>query len=242
MISQGGLVLRPGERVFLDRYFDIPNKFKFDTYEVANTEEVKQAIQDNGDVKVEFYREQQYNPYVYSGTLTLIGGCGTTTTYSGNIGGAHTFTSNCGGVKGLSKTDFSCRSASAFDGNTAVGATSSCNYVGDVTSASATLDMASLSDVQEPIKKDLEGARTRMKKAKSIETGRVEVGGASDQKFQTVNKNFDYFPFHTVEYKLLPISQKVNTSDDMKVKLYCTNCGAKMKPENKFCASCGTKA
>ena len=33
LISQSGLVLRPGERVFLDRYFDIDKKFKFDTYE-----------------------------------------------------------------------------------------------------------------------------------------------------------------------------------------------------------------
>ncbi len=43
-IAQGGLVLRPGERAFLDRYIDIARKFKFDTYEVADTNEVKQAI------------------------------------------------------------------------------------------------------------------------------------------------------------------------------------------------------
>src|SRR6185369_9879640 len=43
-ISQGGLVLRPGERVFLERYIDVAKKFLFETYEVANTSEVKQAI------------------------------------------------------------------------------------------------------------------------------------------------------------------------------------------------------
>lgn len=55
-ISQGGLVLRPGERVFLDRYIDVAKKFLFDTYEVGNTSEIKKAIEDNGDFKVEFYK------------------------------------------------------------------------------------------------------------------------------------------------------------------------------------------
>ena len=52
-IAQGGLVLRPAERVFLDRYIDVARKFKFDTYEVANTKESQKAIEDNGDFKVE---------------------------------------------------------------------------------------------------------------------------------------------------------------------------------------------
>ena len=64
-ISQTGLVLNPGQRVFLDRYLDVAKKFLFDTYEVSNTEEVKKAIEDNGDLKVEFYRESKpYIPYI----------------------------------------------------------------------------------------------------------------------------------------------------------------------------------
>ena len=51
-ISQGGLVLNPGQRVFLDRYLDVAKKFLFDTYEVSNSEEVKKAIEKNGDFKV----------------------------------------------------------------------------------------------------------------------------------------------------------------------------------------------
>ena len=53
-ISQTGLVLRPGERVFLDRYLDVAKKFKFSTYTVNNTNEVRQAISNNGELKVEF--------------------------------------------------------------------------------------------------------------------------------------------------------------------------------------------
>jgi hypothetical protein len=80
------------------------------------------------------------------------------------------------------------------------------------------------------------------KKSKSIETGRVEQGSYSDQEFKTVDKDFEFFAFHTVEAKLLPVSQKVNTSEDIKVKVYCTGCGAKLHKDHKFCGHCGTKA
>ena len=83
--------------------------------------------------------------------------------------------------------------------------------------------------------------RLRKSLTKSIETGRVEAGSSSDQKFEYVNKSFDYYAFHTVECKLLPISQKINTAEDINVKRYCTNCGTKQKPEFKFCPSCGEK-
>ena len=56
-LSQGGLVLNPGQRVFLDRYFDVAKKFLFDTYEVSKSSEVMEAIKNNGDVKIEFYKE-----------------------------------------------------------------------------------------------------------------------------------------------------------------------------------------
>jgi hypothetical protein len=53
-----GIVLRPGERVFLERYLDDAKKFLFETYSVDdNNEEVKQAIVHNGDVTVRFYNE-----------------------------------------------------------------------------------------------------------------------------------------------------------------------------------------
>jgi hypothetical protein len=78
--------------------------------------------------------------------------------------------------------------------------------------------------------------------AKSIETGRVEKGSSSDQTFKYVNKTFDYSPFHTVEYKMLPVSQKINTAQDINVKVYCTQCGGKLGRTDRFCSSCGKKA
>jgi Zn finger protein HypA/HybF involved in hydrogenase expression len=61
-ISTSGIVLRPGERVFLERFLDTNNKFEFSTYKVTNTSENRSAIDLNGDVLVEFYDEQIWYP------------------------------------------------------------------------------------------------------------------------------------------------------------------------------------
>lgn len=58
LISSSGLVLKPGQRYFLDRFIDDKKKLVFSTYEVDDNPEVKQAIANNGMVKVEFYPEQ----------------------------------------------------------------------------------------------------------------------------------------------------------------------------------------
>jgi len=54
-ISGSGVVIRPGERVWLERYLDKNSKFKFSTYDVENTQESKEAVADNGLVEVEFF-------------------------------------------------------------------------------------------------------------------------------------------------------------------------------------------
>jgi len=56
-ISSSGLVLRPGERVYLERFLDKNEAFVFSTYEVEDTGANKKAISKNGDVEVEFYSE-----------------------------------------------------------------------------------------------------------------------------------------------------------------------------------------
>lgn len=58
-ISDTGLVIRPGERVWLERYLDKNARFKFSTYEVEDSSEAKSAIQDNGLVEVLFYSKKQ---------------------------------------------------------------------------------------------------------------------------------------------------------------------------------------
>lgn len=61
-ISDKGLVLRPGERVWLDRYIDENRKFQFSTYQVeANDYQVDNATRNNGLVEIEFYDEKIRN-------------------------------------------------------------------------------------------------------------------------------------------------------------------------------------
>lgn len=241
VISQGGLVLNPGQRVFLDRYLDVAKKFLFDTYEVSNTQEVKEAIVNNGDFKVEFYRESKPRP---RNPIVRLGGLPTRDIWGGPNYGSGTIlydSTNTGGYVYNSttpiNTTFTTNSNTSFVAGS-LSNTSNAFYNSSVsysnTSNEVTLDSLS---IPEPTKR-----LYKTKKSKSIETGRVEEGSDSDQTFKTVNKDFEYFAFHTVEAKLLPVSQKINTAEDIKVKVYCTGCGAKLHKDHKFCGHCGTKA
>ncbi len=82
--------------------------------------------------------------------------------------------------------------------------------------------------------------RSRSLTKKSIETGRVEKGGNSNQSFRTVNKDFNSYTVSTSNWKILPESVKPYESSDLKV--FCTECGSKRKKDShKFCPNCGTK-
>jgi hypothetical protein len=92
-IAGGGIVLRRGERVFLERFLDSPNKFKYSTYVVnGNNTEVQDAIRNNGYVEIEFYSEYKPtlpNRTIYSGntySTGTINGNPITFTTTGNSG------------------------------------------------------------------------------------------------------------------------------------------------------------
>ena len=255
-ISQGGLVLNPGQRVFLERYLDVAKKFLFDTYEVANTNEVKEAIKNNGDFKVEFYKERQP---VYRNPFIILNG-GSTTLNSGRtiFGGPNHDSgilrgSSAGGYVGQTTTNINAGSTFTTNSlNTLGNVTNTASYSASIPEANAFFNdtaavmdgMLSLDDSNvnysqkstEPIK------LKRSTKSLLVETGRVEKGSNSEQKIKTIDKEFEFYSFHSIEYKMLPISQKVNTTDDINVKVYCTNCGSKLGKGDKFCSKCGTKA
>jgi len=83
-----GIVLYPGQRVFLERYLSNDAKLKFTTYEVdSKDQEALNAIALNGDIKVEFFKE-----YTYSRTwegpnflLTNYGGTYTAPLYGSTV-------------------------------------------------------------------------------------------------------------------------------------------------------------
>jgi Zn finger protein HypA/HybF involved in hydrogenase expression len=94
IISNSGLVLRPGQHFFLERYIDTNNKFVFRTYDVdGENAEVLKAIEDNGSVKVIFYREKikqipsypiPRGPFISTTQYPYFGTTGNPITYSTN--------------------------------------------------------------------------------------------------------------------------------------------------------------
>jgi len=57
-IKGSGIIIKPGQRIFLERYLDSNDKFIFNTYDVGTSKEVDSAIKFNGDVEIEFYKEK----------------------------------------------------------------------------------------------------------------------------------------------------------------------------------------
>jgi hypothetical protein len=66
-ISTSGIIIKPGQRVFLERFLDSNNKFEFSTYEVKDTSANRTAIDLNGDVRIEFYNDQSIYPHLSGG-------------------------------------------------------------------------------------------------------------------------------------------------------------------------------
>jgi hypothetical protein len=105
-----GIILRPGERVFLERYLDEAKKFLFETYAVnGDNDEVQQAIANNGDVTVKFYNE------IVTPNVNFYGGSGTVTisnpfTWSTNTAGPVTYTTH----NTLGNTSFTTSSTNTF--------------------------------------------------------------------------------------------------------------------------------
>jgi hypothetical protein len=219
-ISTSGIVLKPGERVYLERFIDSNNKFVFDTYEVEKSNGALNAIVDNGLIKVEFFEEN------FSGSsITLQGSSGSTLTTLGNYSyGLQGTIGNTGpyGISGVTTTNlnycFDPNSTNSFGGTTA-------NNIFVTTSM---------------INESIKGSNASNSESKNIETGRIEKGEKSDQSFTTTNGNFNYFPSATISYRLLPTSQKpIETSE---IRNYCTGCGSRIKKGGwKFCPSCGEK-
>lgn len=104
-ISDSGIVLKPGQRVYLERFIDTNNKFVFETYEIEKSNEALNAVRDNGLVEVSFYPEMStYGTYTYTPTFTTCNTYYTNTGVYGNSGSS--------GISGISY------SADSFGGTT----------------------------------------------------------------------------------------------------------------------------
>lgn len=215
------LVLKPGERIWLERYLNEAKKFLFSTYEVnGESKQVQEAIAKNGEIKLEFFKEREQQVYVNTSITYFDRWNPNQILYSKGIDEPTTYCNTTGdGGLGLCGTN-----AATFSIETSSAATS--------TSYSAT--------ALNGLMKNATPINASAKRSKSIETGRVEKGSYSNQKFQTVNIDFELWPFRTEIIKILPESQKPIFKNDI-LKKYCPNCGIKIKDRFKFCPNCGFK-
>jgi predicted RNA-binding Zn-ribbon protein involved in translation (DUF1610 family) len=71
-ISSSGVVLKPGQRIFLERYLDEDRKFLFETYEVSDSKTNQKAIENNGLVTVEFFSKMIFTNFGHLGGYTYL--------------------------------------------------------------------------------------------------------------------------------------------------------------------------
>jgi hypothetical protein len=199
-ISKTGLVVKPGQRVYLDCFIDDKKKFKFSTYEIENSGEALEATQNNGVLEVFFYKEdvitldnwrsrfdrviveKWYPAYypshnypwnnIYCGGSFGTGGYGTTLT-NGIIGST-------------TNVDLSnINSSYTSDSNVSYGGTTVNN-------------LFSLNN---------------------IETGRVEKGEVSKQKFTEVEMDFEKNYISSTIIQILPESRKPAEIKNVKINI-----------------------
>ena len=214
-ISDGGIVLRPGERTFLQRFLDTNNKFVFRTYQVDNEAIETGATANNGYVEVEFYNEIKNQPL----NNGLLYGNGTVTTFNstGVPLGMWSGTTTGGGT-------FTTTSSTGTATYTSINA----SYTSSPTSRRLTDGFLS----------HVDGIVTN---TPTTETGITEKGKKSSQTFEKSDRSFTSVSFHNVAWRLLPFSTKHLTTNELNI-LYCGGCGAKRKKDShKFCPHCGTQ-
>ncbi len=217
-----GIILRPGERVFLERYLDEARKFLFETYVVnGNNSEVQRAIASNGSLRVKFFTE-----YISPISHNIVYTTYTTPTWNNGTGGI-----NCGYTLTNTRNYFAGMNYSApitttsFASGASVSGDLSINYCETLSD-----DVKTLGTPRSHKSKDLS----------RVETGRIEKGSNSDQSFSYDYSNFNAFSSWESNWKILPLSQKPIMKEDLTV--YCTECGSKRKKDSfRFCPNCGKK-
>ena len=214
------IIIKPGQRIWLERYLDEARKFLFSTYEVENSYEAKQAIRNNGLISISFYKEKPYQEpvHIYKSTpdpynpwydYKFIDNNDFTAFNTYNINNSVNFCAQA--TRSLSKSSVTSAATSA--------------------TYTSTLGM----DDIKPSRAKNVNANVR---SKSIETGRIEKGSHSNQEFEHVFIDFEYCSFACETIQILPESQKPYSDKDLK-KIYCVNCGRKLNTKYKYCPYCG---
>lgn len=208
-ISKTGLVLKPGQRFYLDCFIDDKKKFIFSTYQIDGSQESLDATQNNGLLEVFFYKEDiitldnwktkmdkiivekwypvyyptyypSYRPLWYGTTSPIIG---TTITTGGNLYGAN--------------NTFITSDTAMYSSSDNI----NCTYTSNTVNLSNVLNNSNLNTI--PI-------------SSNIETGRVEKGSSSSQKFTEIDMDFENNYIASTIIQILPESRKPVETKDIK--------------------------
>lgn len=217
IISSSGLVLKPGQRYFLDRFIDENKKLIFSTYDVENTKGAKEAIVKNGNLKVDFHAEYFQNfAWTNTGTTTFTQFPSTLTIPNNSI----------------------FRDYGAYSTPMSVFTTTTRGNISYTSGTTNTYFCAQNPVTTNTLGSSINSSNTRSKSSNSIETGRIEKGGKSNQDFDNDNGTYNSYASWTSEYKILPRSTK--PTEVSEIRSYCPECGTRMKKQNwKFCPTCG---
>ena len=192
-ISKTGLVVKPGQRVYLDCFIDDRKKFIFSTYAIDGSQESLDATQNNGLLEVFFYKEdvitldnwrskfdriivEKWYPVYYptypSRPNIWYSSCPTITT-DGTI-----YASN-----GLNTTTI----GNTLNAGTALYSSNSSSYTSNL---------------------NIGGSLSSNSINSSLETGRVEKGEVSKQKFTEVDMDFENHYIASTIIQILPESRR----------------------------------
>ena len=232
--------------MFLERYFDIAKKFKFETYSVDNSPATAAAIANNGLIEIEFYKEHiptpsystvctpvyvspkpwwEWNniPYYSSGGNSTAGNINFCNSNLSNGNISTSFDTNTGMLR---------RAKTTRDTNYSSPTSSSASFTNSACN-SVTLDSLNFFDLD--LERSVSSPLSQQK-----ETGRVEAGSYSNQSFVMDYATYNSWYSSKVTWKILPMSQKPIEASDLKV--FCSQCGMKQKKSSwVYCPGCGSK-
>lgn len=212
-LSNGTLILRPGERFFLDRYIDNQNKFMYDEYFVLLRGTINTPIRFNGDIEVLFFDEAKKdineffntkiwgkNPYIYE-TPTIYDWGRTPVIYYSGPNSTSNFL-NCD-----------------IDGS-------------NIQNASITTSTFSNGLNENEIKTG------RISKGEKS----YQEFGVGYEQFENIASSVVKMNISTNRKQTDCSSSCASTTDLFSSRRYCTNCGKHLKQSFKYCPKCGQKA
>lgn len=239
----GDLLVKPGQKVDLERYFNESRKFIFETYNVEDSDpKVREAIKNNGKVEIEFFEEdngfdqwfdgqiEEYNRYDnnirlndqferlndfkrWDQDINYDQTDKNSSYYNRESIGNNRYT-----LRGMDHTGDESMNVN-YDSSLITDTS-----IGQTTFGDSTLGMMETSSTEE----DTRSMR---------ETGRIGKGGNSSQRFEKVDMKFKDTSFFVKKVQILPVSMKKEQTD---VRFYCPNCGYRIRKRSWiFCPKCG---